>query len=103
MAARARLYERVAHDPGPWGAVAYGQPPYPGAPEALSYPMTLERHVCGDRIVLNGYLHTPSPGIQAIDLWCRGTMMFSWPVSPPQDGPVRIALDLGIEDTELAA
>ena len=101
--ARARMYERVMHDRGPWGAIAHGRPPYPGAPSALAYPVALERHQHGDRIVLTGYLHEQAPGISVIDIWCRGEMLDSWPVSPPRDGPMRFTVELGIEDAELAA
>jgi hypothetical protein len=103
MVARARLYERVVHDHGPWGAIVHGQPPYPGAPSVLMHSMTMERHEHGDRVVLTGYLHEQMSGITAVDIWCRGEMMLSWPVDPPRDSPVRITIDLSIEDAELAA
>lgn len=103
MVARARLYERVVHDRGPWAAIAHGQLPYTGAPSALAYAIVLERHEHGDRIVLTGYLHEQAAGIRAVDIWCRGELLDSWPVDPPRDGPVRITFDLGVEDAELAA
>jgi len=104
MAARARLYERMAHDPGPWGAIVHaaGQPGAVYFTE-LSYPMTLDRHVCGDRIVLTGYMPVTCPDVRTVDIWCRGDMLVSWPVSPPTGGPVRISFDIGIEAAEQAA
>jgi hypothetical protein len=102
MAARARLYERMAHDRGPWGAVIHTQRPYAGAPQVLMYPVTLTRHVHGDFVILTGYLSYPARGITAIDIWCRGDLVISWP-TPQQDGPVRLRIELGVEDAELAA
>lgn len=103
MAARARLYERMAHDRGPWGAIIHVSQLYTGAPLRVAYPMSLDRHECGDRVVLTGYLPVPAQGIVAADIWCRGEMLLSWPVSPPQDGPVRLCIELGVEDSQLAA
>jgi hypothetical protein len=103
MAARARLYERMAHDRGPWGAVVHAREAYTGAPHEQMYPMVLNRHVCGDRVVLSGYLAAPVTGLRAVDIWCRGELMVSWPVSQPGAGPVRICLDISVEDAELAA
>lgn len=95
MAAQARLYERVAHDPGPWGAIAHD--------DCLAYPVVLDRHECGDRTVLTGYLSVAAAGVTAIDLWCRGEMLYSLPVDPPRDGPARIAFGLCLSGAEWAA
>lgn len=103
MAARARLYERMAHDRGPWGAVIHTQQQtFIGAPMVRMYPMTLTRHEHGDCVVLTGYMSYPVTGIMAVDIWCRGDMVISWP-TPPQDGPVRLRIELVVEDAELAA
>jgi hypothetical protein len=95
LAAQARLYERVAHDRGPWGAIVHD--------DCLAYPVALARHEHGDHIVLVGYLSVAAAGIMAIDLWCRGRMLYSLPVDPPRDGPSRIVFDLGITNAEWAA
>jgi hypothetical protein len=97
MAARARLYERVVHDRGPWAAVVNSRP-------CQTHSIPLTRHACGDRVVLSGYLNAPVSGVTAVDIWCRGEMLVSWPVSPQQEPtPVRICLELNAEDAELAA
>jgi hypothetical protein len=91
---RARLYERIVHDPGPWLAVLYG-------PAFIRVP--LERYLRPDRVVLIGYLREPGARIIAAEIWCGDDMMASWPVDPPADTPVRVSLMFGIEDAEVAA
>ena len=94
LVARAKLYERIAHDPGPWLAVLYG----PGF-----IRMPLERYVRPDRVVLVGYLTEPGAEIIAAEIWCRDDLLISWPVNPPAGTPVRVSLIFGIEDAEMAA
>jgi hypothetical protein len=91
---RAKLYERIAHDPGPWMAVLYG-------PAFLRVP--LERYLRPDRIVLIGYLREPGARVTAAEIWCGDDMLVSWPVDPPAEAPARVSLTFGIEDAELAA
>jgi hypothetical protein len=91
---RARLYERIAHDPGPWLAVLHG-------PAAIRVP--LERYIRPERVVLVGYLREPGARITAAEIWCGDDMLASWPVDPPACAPVRVSLMFGIEDAEIAA
>jgi hypothetical protein len=91
---RARLYERIAHDPGPWMAVLYG-------PAAVRMP--LERYIRPERVVLVGYLTAPGARVMAAEIWCGDDMLISWPVDPPAEAPVRVSLMFGIEDAEMAA
>ena len=91
---RARLYERIAHDPGPWLAVLHG-------PEVIRLP--LERYTRPERVVLIGYLREPGARVTAAEIWCGDDMLTTWPVDPPADAPLRISLMFGIEDAELAA
>ena len=91
---RARLYEKIAHDPGPWLAVLHDT-------AALRIP--LERYVRPDRVVLIGYLREPGACVRAAEIWCGDDMMASWPVDPPAESPVRVSIILRIEDAEMAA
>ena len=93
---RARLYEKIAHDPGPWLAVLYG----PASPY-LRVP--LERYLRPERVVLIGYLHEPGACVTAAEIWCGDDMLVSWPVDPPAPAPARVSIILAIEDTEMAA
>jgi hypothetical protein len=91
---RARLYERIAHDPGPWLAVLYG-------PAFIRVP--LERYVRPERVVLIGYLSEPGARVMAAEIWCGDDMLVSWPVDPPAESPARVSIILRIEDAEMAA
>jgi hypothetical protein len=91
---RARLLERVLHDPRPWSAVACGR---------TRVRIPLERHDRpDDHVVLTGYLSQECRDITAVEIWCGSDMVMSWPAEQ-EHSPVRITLELGIEDTELAS
>jgi hypothetical protein len=91
---RARLYERIAHDPGPWLAVLHD----PG-----SVRVPLERYVRPDRVVLIGYLREPPARFAAVEVWCGDDMLVSWQFDDPARSPSRISIILAIEDDEAAA
>jgi hypothetical protein len=95
LVARARMYERMAHDQRPWTAWVRGA--------TCSVFLTMERHECDDRIVFTTYLNTPVGGASAVEIWSGGDMLASVPLSPLLDAPFRVVFALAIEDTELAA
>jgi hypothetical protein len=91
---RARFYERIAHDAGPWLAVLYG-PAFTRVP--------LERYVRPDRVVLIGYLREPGIRAVAIEIWCGDDMMISSPLDPPVQSPARVGITLRVEEEERVA
>jgi hypothetical protein len=94
MMAHARLLERAVHDPGPWTAVICG---------CRRIRIPLERHERpDDRIVLTGYMSQQCTGISAVEIWCGGELAASWPTEQ-DSSPVRVTLELGIEDAELTS
>jgi hypothetical protein len=93
LVTRARLYEKIAHDPGPWLAVLYG-------PAFIRVP--LERYVRPDRVVLVGYLREPGARIVAAEIWCGLDVLFSWPVDPPAQSPARVSIILAAQEEEAA-
>jgi hypothetical protein len=94
LVTRARLLERLVHDPGPWTAVAAG---------CCRVRIPLERHERpDDRIILTGYVSQPCSGIMAVEIWCDGDLVASWPADCVS-APVRITLEMGIEDAEVTS
>lgn len=94
LVTHARLMERALHDPGPWSAVVFGC-------HVIWIP--LERHERpDDRIVLTGYLREACSGIRYVEIWCGRDLVAGWPAAG-EDAPVRITLDLGIENARMAS
>ena len=96
MLASGRLLERVAHDEGPWHAVAYGCGAHP-------FALTREVVLDGSQIVFSGYLSETCNDVWAVGVFIRSQLITARILLDKASSPCRITMAFGVSDAEMAA